>query len=86
MQAQSAPIGVVMTGHEPLERGVDEGILGHRLGEQIALPDIATDALQLVTFVRRFDALGNGLQSEALAELDDGLAQTRIDAVGCGNW
>jgi hypothetical protein len=53
----------------------------HRLGEQITLPDLTTDGLQLMTFMSRLDTFGNGLQPETFAELDNGLAETSIDAV-----
>ena len=55
--------------------------LRHRFCEQIALPDLATDGLQLVALVRRFDALRHGPQAEAAAELDNRLAQTCIEMV-----
>src|SRR5690348_14096082 len=60
---------------------VDERLLRHRLGEQIALADIAADALQLMALVGALDAFGHGLELEALGQLDDGLAQPGVDLV-----
>src|SRR6478735_562632 len=55
--------------------------LRHRLCKQIALPDLATDGLQLVALMHRFDALRDGPQTEAAAELDNRLTQTCIEMV-----
>ena len=66
--------------HAAAERA-DELGLRHRLGEQIALADVAADALQLVALVRGLDAFGDGLEAEALGQFDDGLAQAGIHLV-----
>src|SRR6266545_5417075 len=68
--------------HQAPPHDPDQLDLRHRLGEQIALPDIAADALQLVAFMRRLDALGDGLAPEALAELHDRFAQAGTDPIG----
>ena len=59
----------------------DELGFRHRLVEQKALPDLAADRLQLVAFVRRFNAFGDGSKTETTAELDDRLAQAGIELV-----
>src|SRR5829696_8542711 len=68
--------------HQARAHHADKLAERHRLGEEIALPDIATDCLQLVALVPGLDAFGHGLQSEALAQLDDSLAQAGIHLVG----
>src|SRR6202040_869465 len=67
--------------HQAPAHGPDQLALRHRFAEQVALPDMAADGLQLVALVRRLDAFGHGLEPEPLAELDDGLAQAGIDPV-----
>src|SRR5208282_784809 len=64
----------------PAERGQEFG-LRHRLGEEITLPDVAADTLQLMAFMGRFDAFGDGLEFKALGEFNDGLAQPGIHFV-----
>src|SRR5215208_2917853 len=68
--------------HQARAHHADKLAERHRLGEEIALPDIAADRLQLVAFVPGLDAFGHGLQSEALAQLDDSLAQAGVHFVG----
>jgi len=67
--------------HQPPAHDREQLRLRHRLGEEIALSDVAADALQLVTFVRGLDPLGHGLESKTPRELHDGLANAGIDAV-----
>ena len=55
--------------------------LGHRLGEQIALPDMAAECLQFVTLMDALDAFGHDREIEALAEFAKNLAQPGIDLV-----
>lgn len=50
----------------------------HRLGKQIALPNLAADGLELVAFVGGLDALGNRPQAEPPSKLHDRLAQPGI--------
>src|SRR3954453_10925566 len=66
---------------QPGTHHADELAERHRLREEIALPYIATDGLQLVTLVPGLDAFGDGFQSDALAQFDDGLAQAGIQLV-----
>jgi hypothetical protein len=60
--------------HQQPPYDADQLRLWHRLAEQIALPDVAADPLQLVTLVRRLDPFSHGLQPEAPRQLDDGFA------------
>lgn len=53
----------------------------HRLVEQEPLPDLTADRLQLVAFVRRFDAFSNGAQTEVAAEFDNRFAQAGVELV-----
>ena len=46
-----------------------------RLSEQVALHEVATDAAELVAFLRALDALGDDLCLHVVAERDRGREQ-----------
>jgi hypothetical protein len=51
------------------------------LSNRNPLPDLTADRLQLVAFVRRFDAFSNGAQTEVAAEFDNRFAQAGVELV-----
>src|SRR5580704_19480857 len=59
----------------------NEALLGHRLAEQKALTVVAAHADQRQRVGRLFDADGDRDAAEIVRQIDDGLAQWRVDLV-----
>src|SRR5439155_26946816 len=55
--------------------------LGHRLSEQVALPDMEAVCLYFVSLIDALDAFGYDGEVESLAEFAKNLAQAGIDLV-----
>jgi hypothetical protein len=72
------PLGGAATGVECALEVARELVAGQRLGEVVALPELAAQLAQLLELLGALDPLGDRLQPHAAPQLDDRTRQRAV--------